>query len=151
MKSTEKHDHDERDDAGATEEAAAAGDSSTGPDGGSRHSGPGGGSEGYGPGSGPWGYGPGGYGPGGYGGGRGDGGSNGRLRSDPILTQRFQALDDALQGPVEVARPQVLTWSGINETTAAFTSIQKALGDSVPEDRPTSDLPKKYGNQRTGG
>jgi hypothetical protein len=140
MKSAEQRDNDNRGDAPATEEVPAAGDSSTVV---------GGGSEGYGPGGDAEGYGSGG-GPGGYGSSDGHGRNDGRPRSDPILTKRFQALDVALHGAVSVTRRQALNWSGVNDTTVAFASIEDALGASVPVDRPTSDLPQKSGNQRAG-
>jgi hypothetical protein len=112
----------------------AAGTSSTGQSGGH---GQGGGSGGYGQGGGAGGY--------------GQGGSDGRPKSDPVLTQRFEALDDALHGPIQATRRRALNWSGVNEATVAFESIEAALNASVPVDRPTSDLPQTSGTKRTGG
>jgi hypothetical protein len=85
---------------------------------------------------------------GGYGNGHGNG--DGRPQQDPILTQRFLALDDALNGPAGVIRSQKLNWSGVNEVTAAFDSIADALEAAFPVDRPTSDLPPKSGGKQTG-
>jgi hypothetical protein len=116
----------------------AAGTSSTGQGGGR---GQGGGSGEYGQGG----------GSGGYGQDGGSGGSDGRPKSDPILTQRFEALDDALHGPIQATRRRALNWSGVNEATVAFKSIEAALDASVPVDRPTSDLPQTSGTKRTGG
>jgi hypothetical protein len=97
-----------------------------------------------------------GYGPGGGSGAYerswGGGGANdGRPRPDPILTQRFEALDGALHGPLQVTRRQALNWSGIDETIVAFSSIEEALAGFVPVDRPTSDLPQTYDDDRARG
>ena len=81
---------------------------------------------------------------------RGSGDSGGRPSSDPVLTQRFEDLDAALHGPIQDTGRRTLNWSGVNETTVAFDSITQALADSVPVDRPTSDLPQTSGGQRAG-
>jgi hypothetical protein len=124
MNSAEPRDHDHRDDPRAADERTAAGASSTGQ---------GGGSGGYEPGG------------GGY------GGNDGRPRPDPILSQRFELLDIALHGPFQISGRRALNWSGVNETTVAFDSLEQALAGAVPVDRPTSDLPEKSGNERSGG
>jgi hypothetical protein len=97
----------------------------------------------------------GGYGGGGTGGGPQGGGGygrgDGRPKADPILTQRFVALDEVLHGTTIDARSPALNWSGVNETTAAFESIEDALDEAVPVDRPTSDLPQTHGSKPTGG
>lgn len=109
-------------------------------------------SEGSGGGSGQGG-GYGGYGP--PGGGPGEGGGygerDGRPRSDPILTQRFEKLDKALHGTIQTTRAQKLNWGGDDESTVAFDSLAKALEEAVPVDRPTSDLSQTYGSKRAGG
>lgn len=83
--------------------------------------------------------------------GYGQGGSDGRPKSDPRLTRRFEALDTALHGPIRPTRRRALNWSGVNETTVAFESIEAALQASVPVDRPTSDEPKKSGTKQKVG
>jgi hypothetical protein len=92
---------------------------------------------------------------GGTGGRPGEGGGygerDGRPKSDPILTQRFENLDKALHGTTQTTRAQKLNWSGDDEPTVAFDSLEQALEEAVPVDRPTSDLSQTYGSKRAGG
>jgi len=76
---------------------------------------------------------------------------DGRPKADPILTRRFEALEQALHGARAARTPGPLNWSGVNETTVVFASIEQALNGSVPVDRPTSDLPQKYDQSQAGG
>jgi hypothetical protein len=76
---------------------------------------------------------------------------DGRPKADPILTRRFEALEQALHGARAVRTRGPLNWSGVNETTVVFTSIEQALNGSVPVDRPTSDLPPDYDQSKAGG
>ena len=76
---------------------------------------------------------------------------DGRPKADPILTLRFEALEQALHGERAARARGPLNWSGVNETTVVFASIEQALDDSVPVDRPTSDLPRNYDQSQAGG
>jgi hypothetical protein len=90
---------------------------------------------------------------GGYDGGGGGGypGGNGRPKADPVLTQRLVALEDAIQGSSAVQLKRALNWSGLNENTVAFDSIVDALENSIPPNRPTSDLPQKKSGAKVKG
>jgi hypothetical protein len=76
---------------------------------------------------------------------------DGRPKADKCLTDRFEALVEALHGPIQATRRRALNWNGQNEMTVAFESIMAALDASVPPDRPTSDHPCISGTEQTGG
>lgn len=61
-----------------------------------------------------------------------------RLSADPELTRYFEALEDALHGPMPSRARQPLTWNGSDETSVTFDSIRSTLQKSVPPARPTS-------------
>jgi hypothetical protein len=70
-----------------------------------------------------------------------DGG--GRLKADPILTKRFELLEEALHGKRPTHPPGPLNWNGTDESVAFYEEIAKTLDKLVPVDRPTEDLPPK--------
>lgn len=76
---------------------------------------------------------------------------DGRPKADPILTRRFEVLEQALHGARAARARGPLNWSGVNETAVVFASIEQALNGSVPVDRPTSDLPQEYDQSKAGG
>jgi len=76
---------------------------------------------------------------------------DGRPKADPILTRRFEALEQALHGARAARARGPLNWSGVNESAVVFASIEQALNDSIPVDRPTSDLPQQYDQSQAGG
>jgi hypothetical protein len=74
-----------------------------------------------------------------------------RPKADPVLIRRHELLEEALNGPRRPRRRGPLNWSGDNDTTVAFQSIEQALADAVPVDRPTSDLPQKSEQKKQAG
>jgi hypothetical protein len=64
---------------------------------------------------------------------------NGRPKADPVLTRRFEQLEEALHGRRNRRAPRALLWSGVIEPAVTFQSIEGQL--ELPPDRPTSDLP----------
>ena len=82
--------------------------------------------------------------------GAGHGDVDGLPQANAILTERLQALDEALHGTTLRARAQALNWSGVDETTVAFDSIAEELEASIPGDRPTSDLPQTSAGKKQG-
>ena len=73
---------------------------------------------------------------------------DGRPKADPILTRRFEALEQALHGRRADRRRRALNWSGVDETAVMFRSIEGQL--EFPPDRPTSDLPDGPAVARSG-
>jgi hypothetical protein len=72
-----------------------------------------------------------------------------RLKADPVLTRRFEALEKALHGTRTRHRRPALNWSGVDETAVTFESIEGQL--ELPPDRPTSDLPEESNASQAGG
>lgn len=64
---------------------------------------------------------------------------DGRPTADPVLTRRFERLEEALHGRRNRRAPRALLWSGVIEPAVTFQSIEGQL--ELPPDRPTSDLP----------
>jgi hypothetical protein len=73
---------------------------------------------------------------------------DGRPKADPILTRRFEALEQALHCRRADRRRRALNWSGVDETAVTFRSIEGQL--EFPPDRPTSDLPDGPAVARSG-
>jgi hypothetical protein len=74
---------------------------------------------------------------------------DGRPKADPILSQRFEALEKALHGSPTSRGRRAFNWSGVDETAVTFTSIAAQL--ELPPDRPTSDLPDASAASQSGG
>ena len=74
---------------------------------------------------------------------------DGRPKADPVLTRRFERLEEALHGRRTRRGPRPLIWSGVIEPAVTFESIEGQL--KLPPDRPMSDLPEESDGSQSGG